>query len=118
MAAFVVVEAVQFPNMKGDMSQYVANLEVIFASFHLAAGVWTFEGHYVLYYVTLAMSELITAFSGHFCCFFDCMYAAFCAEIIVQFKILCYHIEHLAADDGNLQERELNFSNKMKKYVD
>ncbi|KAF2886695.1 hypothetical protein ILUMI_19478 [Ignelater luminosus] len=84
----------------------------------LPSGAWAFEEHYVLYYVMLTMSELITIFSGLFCCFFDCMYAAFCAEIIVQFKILCYHIEHLAADDGNLQEKELNFSNKMKKYVD
>ncbi|KAF2887072.1 hypothetical protein ILUMI_19101, partial [Ignelater luminosus] len=83
----------------------------------LPAGVWTFEGHNVLYYFMFVVSGLYVVFAGFCCTSFDCIYAGFCAEIIVQFKILCYRLKHLAADDGNIQENELNYSVKMRKYI-
>ncbi|KAF2904724.1 hypothetical protein ILUMI_01451 [Ignelater luminosus] len=101
---------------------FVTILAIIFALISpifgssLPLGVWTLKGHDVLYGFTLVLSQFLTPAAGIFACSYDCIYLAFAAEIVIQFKILSHYLQHLTENDGSLLEREKNYTGKLKKY--
>lgn len=91
-----------------------ALLSPLFGS-SLPLGIWTFEGHDDLLRFMLVLSQFVAAFAGIYAYCFDCTYLAISAEIIIQFKILSYHIEHLIVNDDSVLKEEKNYFEKMRK---
>lgn len=88
-------------------------LSVLFGTSRLPLGIWTLEGYDVFYNAVVIIQVPLVVFVGFVTSCFDCLYFAFCTEIIIQFKILCYHLEHLTASDNDLKEMETNHYKKM-----
>ncbi|KAF2904723.1 hypothetical protein ILUMI_01450 [Ignelater luminosus] len=80
----------------------------------LPLGIWTFEGHHILYRFMLIISQFVAAFAGIYAYCFDCTYLAFSAEIVIQFKILSYHLEHLVVNDSGILKDGKDYLDEMR----
>ncbi|KAF2896537.1 hypothetical protein ILUMI_09638 [Ignelater luminosus] len=85
----------------------------LFGRVPLPVGIWTLEGYDALRRAALIIQVPLVIYSAHLISYFDCMYFAFCTEIIIQFKIFCYHLKHLNVIGDDLQEMEMNYLKKM-----
>ncbi|KAF2895905.1 hypothetical protein ILUMI_10270 [Ignelater luminosus] len=83
----------------------------------LPVGIWTLEGYNNLYYFVMAGQLIVIPCSGLLLWILDCLYLGFCGEIVVQVKILCQYLEELASEVNSLDERELNYLDKMKTCI-
>ncbi|KAF2886180.1 hypothetical protein ILUMI_19990, partial [Ignelater luminosus] len=83
----------------------------------MPTGVWTMEGHERLYHFVLIEQNIVIPFCGMFVWCLDCMYLGFCAEVVIQFRMLWQYLEELRADGNTVNEIEINRLNKIKSCV-
>ncbi|KAF2887257.1 hypothetical protein ILUMI_18916 [Ignelater luminosus] len=80
-------------------------------------GIWTMEGHEKLYRFVIIEQTIIVPCSAFFLSSLDCMYLGFCAEIVIQFRILSQRLQELNADGSSVNEMEINRLNEIKSCV-
>ncbi|KAF2892600.1 hypothetical protein ILUMI_13576 [Ignelater luminosus] len=79
-------------------------------------GIWTMEGHERLYRFVIIEQTSIIPFCTLFVYALDCMYLGFCAEIVIQFRILSQYLQELKAEGKTIHEMETNQLNKIKRF--
>ncbi|KAF2885958.1 hypothetical protein ILUMI_20216 [Ignelater luminosus] len=79
-----------------------------------AVGIWTLEGHEMLYNYVMVGQPIVIPFSGIMVGALDCMYLGFCAEIVIQFKLVNRFLEELTAGGSNYHSMQENYLNKMR----
>ncbi|KAF2898034.1 hypothetical protein ILUMI_08139 [Ignelater luminosus] len=63
----------------------------------MPTGIWTIEGHERLYHFVIIAECIVIPPCAMFSWCIDCMYLGFCAEVIIQFRMLSQYLqEHRA----------------------
>lgn len=72
------------------------------------------EGHQTLYQFVLVEEVIVAFWCGIFVWSMHSMHVGFCAETIIQFKMLSKYLEEITADGSTAKEMEGNHLNKLK----
>ncbi|KAF2896702.1 hypothetical protein ILUMI_09474 [Ignelater luminosus] len=80
-------------------------------------GIWTLEGHEMLYQLMVVGQVVAIPCTGLFTSCFDFIYLGFCAEIAIQFQILCEYLKELSAEGNTVKELEIDYLNKIKSCI-
>ncbi|KAF2895044.1 hypothetical protein ILUMI_11127 [Ignelater luminosus] len=80
-------------------------------------GIWTMEGHAMLYRFVLIEQIIVIPLCGFVTCSLDCMYLGFCAEIVIQFRILSQTLQELKVEGNAVSEVEMDRLNEIKGCV-
>ncbi|KAF2892631.1 hypothetical protein ILUMI_13541, partial [Ignelater luminosus] len=83
----------------------------------MPTGIWTMEGHEKLYLFVMIEQYSVTPFAAVFIWSLDCMYLGFCAETVIQFRILSHYLEENRTDGNTVNEMEISRLNKIKDCV-
>ncbi|KAF2889417.1 hypothetical protein ILUMI_16757 [Ignelater luminosus] len=83
----------------------------------MPTGIWTMEGHEKLSRAVMIGQTIFVPFCGLSLCALDCLYMGFCAEIVIQFRILSKHLQELKGDGNTVNEMEINRLNEIKSCV-
>ncbi|KAF2886644.1 hypothetical protein ILUMI_19528, partial [Ignelater luminosus] len=80
----------------------------------IPTGIWTMKGHEMLYRFVLIEQIIVIPFCAFFVCSLDCMYLGFCAEIVIQFRILSQTLQKLKVEGNAVNQVETNQLQEMK----
>ncbi|KAF2890062.1 hypothetical protein ILUMI_16111 [Ignelater luminosus] len=121
----------QFINIEKDVSEFVSNLEAVFGfgqmlgllaglthlpllENSLPLGTWTLQNYQEFYYYVMVEEMIMVPLGSIFLATVDCMYLGFCAEIVIQFRILSHCLEELVP---NVKSLYLLFSHTFQAQV-
>ncbi|KAF2893602.1 hypothetical protein ILUMI_12573, partial [Ignelater luminosus] len=83
----------------------------------IPTGIRAMEGHVVLYGCAMIGQIISEFYSALFVCFLDCMYLGFCAEIVIQFRILSQTLQELKSDSNTFNGMEILRVNEMRSCI-
>ncbi|KAF2889751.1 hypothetical protein ILUMI_16422 [Ignelater luminosus] len=83
----------------------------------IPTGIWTMEGHAMLYRFVLIEQITVIPFCSFSICLLDYMYLGFCAEIVIQFRILSQTLQELKEEGNTVHEVDIHRLNKIKSCV-
>lgn len=93
-------------------------LSPLFGISSLPLGVWNLERYDLLYPIVVFTQSITLALCVMIMYPFDFMYLAFCTEIIIQSRIMCYYLKNLTVDDDDdLREMKRSHYNKIKMSI-
>ncbi|KAF2895545.1 hypothetical protein ILUMI_10632, partial [Ignelater luminosus] len=83
----------------------------------MPTGIWTMEGHEKLYNFVIIVEYIVIPCCGIFVWCLDCMYLGFCAEVVIQFRMLSQYLEEVGVDGSADNQTEIDRLDKIKGWV-
>ncbi|KAF2892331.1 hypothetical protein ILUMI_13843 [Ignelater luminosus] len=83
----------------------------------LPTGVWTMEGHERLYHFVIIEEYIVLPCCGMLFWCIDCMYLGFCAEVVIQFRMLSQYLEEVGVDGSTDNQTEIDRLDKIKTFT-